>query len=64
MAVWIFLAVGAVRGQESEELSVRVKASAGPHFVGQGFEVQVGVVGAEQRPEVDPPVDSLMRTSG
>ena len=55
MAVWVFLAVGAVRGQESEELSIRVKASRGPHFVGKGLEVQVGVVGAQQRPEVDRP---------
>jgi hypothetical protein len=45
----------AVDAQESDELTVRVKVSAGTHFVGQGFELQVGVVGAGQRPEVDRP---------
>ncbi len=32
-----------------------MKASSGPYFVGKGLEVQVGVVGAQQRPEIDRP---------
>jgi hypothetical protein len=47
--------VGAT-GQDSEELSVRVKVAAGAHFVGEGFELQVGVVGAGRRPQVDRPM--------
>jgi hypothetical protein len=54
MAVLVLLGVG-VDGQESDELSVRVQVAAGTHFVGQGFELQVGVVGAGQRPRIDRP---------
>ncbi len=54
MAVLIFLGVG-VDGQESDELSIRVQVAPGTHFVGQGFELRVGVVGAGQRPQVDRP---------
>ncbi len=54
LVAWILVG-GGVYGQESDELSVRVKAAAGTHLVGQGFELQVGVVGADRRPEVDRP---------
>ncbi len=48
------LGVGA-NGQDSDELSVRVKVSGGAHFVGEGFELQLEVVGAGRRPQVDRP---------
>ncbi len=32
-----------------------MQVASGTHFVGQGFELQVGVVGATQRPQVDRP---------
>ncbi len=54
LGVWILLA-GAVGGQESDDLRVRVEVSPGTHYVGQAIELRVGVVGAGQRPEVDRP---------
>ena len=32
-----------------------MQVASGAHYVGQGFELQVGIVGATQRPEVDRP---------
>jgi hypothetical protein len=57
---WLALCVGVLAGHvksqpESDELQVRVEVESGPHYVGQGFELRVGVVGADQRPRVEPP---------
>ena len=43
------------REARADDLRVKVEVSAGPHHVGEGFELGVGVVGAGRRPEVDPP---------
>ncbi len=54
LGIWVLL-VGTVGGRESDDLRIRVEVAPGIHFVGQAMEVIVGVVGADQRPEVDPP---------
>src|SRR5262249_7201999 len=41
--------------EDSDALRVRAEVGAGPYFVGEGFEVRVGVVGAGQRARVEPP---------
>ncbi len=46
---------GADPNPDSDALRVKVEVAGGVHYVGQGFELGVGVVGAGQRPEVDPP---------
>jgi hypothetical protein len=53
---WLLLGCAA-EGQESgsDGLRVEVEVAGGVHYVGQGFELVVGVVGAGHRPEVDPP---------
>ena len=48
-------AVAAGQGPGSDGLRVEVKVAGGVHYVGQGFEMRVGVVARGQRPEVDPP---------
>lgn len=40
---------------EPESLRVRVEIASGSHFAGQAFEMEVGVVAAAQRPEIEPP---------
>jgi hypothetical protein len=56
LALWVGVLTGHGKSQpDSDELQVRVEVEAGPHHVGQGFELRVGVVGAEQRPRVDSP---------
>ena len=54
---WLLLGVAAVAAQatRSDALRVQIEVAAGTHYVGQGFELGVGVVGAGRRPEVDPP---------
>ncbi len=54
---WLLLATAAAAAQEtpSDALRVEIEVAAGPHYVGQGFELGVGVVGAGRRPEIDPP---------
>ena len=42
-------------GRGSDPLRVQVDVGPGPYFVGQGFELRVGVVAAGQRPKIDPP---------
>jgi hypothetical protein len=53
---WMLLG-WAVEAQEARSAAMRVEVevAAGPHYVGQGFELGVAVVGAGRRPEVDPP---------
>ncbi len=64
----LILALGAValggaaaRGQgpeprsDADALRVQIEVAGGAHYVGQGFELGVGVIGAGQRPEVTPP---------
>jgi hypothetical protein len=46
---------GVVAGADLEELRVRAEVAAGPHLVGEGFELRVGVVAAGQRPDVELP---------
>ncbi len=42
-------------GQSTDPLRVKAELGPGPYFVGQGFELRVGVVAAGQRPKIDPP---------
>ncbi len=42
-------------GQSANSLQVKVELGPGPYFVGQGFELRVGVVADGQRPKIDPP---------
>jgi hypothetical protein len=42
-------------GQSTDPLRVKAEVGPGPYFVGQGFELRVGVTAAGQRPKVDPP---------
>jgi hypothetical protein len=42
-------------GSDSDALRVRIEVVGGTHYVGQGFELGVAVMGAGQRPEVAPP---------
>jgi len=42
-------------GQNSESLRVRVGVARGPHFVGQGFELELGVTAGADRPKVELP---------
>jgi hypothetical protein len=55
----VVLSVAAARRQGSDgdpdALRIDVKVAGGAHYVGQGFELVVGVVGAGERPEVAPP---------
>jgi hypothetical protein len=55
----VMLGCASVRGQERDldpdALRVQVQVAGGPYYVGQGFELAVGVVGAGQRPEISPP---------
>jgi hypothetical protein len=44
-----------VAGQGSGSVAVRCEVGPGPYFVGQGFELRVGVVAGAQRPKIDPP---------
>jgi len=46
---------GAQAGQASEPLKVQVDVGPGPYYVGQGFELRVGVVASGLRPKIDPP---------
>ena len=46
---------GVVAGDDREDLRVRAEIASGPHFVGEGFELRVGVVAAGQRPDVELP---------
>jgi hypothetical protein len=50
----LVLAVAA-GAEEPDELRVRTEIAAGRHFVGEGFELRVGVLGADQRPQVERP---------
>jgi hypothetical protein len=56
---WIMLGGVSARGQDpdpaSDALRVEVEVGGNVHYVGQGFELGVGVLGAGQRPEVTPP---------
>src|SRR5205085_12512204 len=45
---------GAAAAQDPDALRVRVEVASGPYFVGEGFELRVGVVAAGQRPQVEP----------
>jgi hypothetical protein len=42
-------------GRGPESLRVRVGVAPGPHFVGQGIELEVGVVAGAERPKVEQP---------
>src|SRR5262245_24274744 len=55
--VWLLGLVwtAVVAGGELEELQVRTEVASGPHFVGEGFELRVGVAAAGQRPDVELP---------
>jgi hypothetical protein len=56
LAFWVGVLASHGKSQpESDEVQVRVEVEAGPHYVGQGFELRVGVVGADQRPRIEPP---------
>ena len=46
----------------SDALSVRSEVGPGPYFVGQGFELRIGVVAGSQRPKIDPPRIAGART--
>jgi hypothetical protein len=54
VGIGLFMA-GAAIGQESDELRVRLEVAPGHRFVGQEFELRVGVVGTDQRPKIEPP---------
>jgi hypothetical protein len=53
LIVMVLASAGTVRG--SEPLSVRSEMAAGPYYVGQGFELRIGVVATGERPKIDPP---------
>ncbi len=46
---------GVAAGDDSEGLRVRAEIASGPRWVGEGFELRVGVVAAGRRPEVELP---------
>ena len=46
----------------SDALSVRSEMGPGPYFVGQGFELRIGVVAGSQRPKIEPPRIAGART--
>jgi len=46
---------GSSSGQGSDPLRVQVDVGPGPYYVGQGFELRVGVVASGRRPKIDPP---------
>jgi hypothetical protein len=48
-------AYGSAAGQDSSALLVRVQVQRGRHYVGQGFELAVGVAAADKRPTVEMP---------
>jgi hypothetical protein len=54
---WLLLGSAAAWGQatDPDALRVEVEVAGGVHYVGQGFEMGVGVVGAGRRPEVEAP---------
>jgi hypothetical protein len=56
----VLASAGALRG--SEPLSVRSEMAAGPYYVGQGFELRIGVIAGGERPKIDPPRISGART--
>ena len=47
--------VGGSTGQGPDPLRVQVEVGPGPYYVGQGFELRVGVVASGRRPKIDPP---------
>jgi hypothetical protein len=47
--------IGTVAGQDAVPLRVRVEVARGPFYVGEGIELTVGVVGRDQRPQIDLP---------
>jgi hypothetical protein len=46
----------------TDPLRVRVEIARGPHFVGQAFELEVGVIAGASRPKIDPPRIAGART--
>ena len=60
--VGIFLAGAGVLTGLGDALNVRSEVGPGPYFVGQGFELRVGVVAGGQRPKIDPPRIAGART--
>ena len=46
---------GLAASQGSEPLRVQAEVAPGPHFVGQGIELQIRVIGRGRRPKIDVP---------
>jgi hypothetical protein len=57
---FFFAGAGVLRA--SDALNVRSEVGPGPYFVGQGFELRIGVVAGSQRPKIDPPRIAGART--
>ena len=58
LAIGLLATQGEPRAQashSSEPLRVRVEIAPGPHFSGQGFDLEVSVLAAALRPELEPP---------
>lgn len=47
---------GRERGEDDDALRVEVEVAGRTHYVGQGIELGIGVVGGKRRPEIDAPV--------
>lgn len=58
----LLLPMSAAGFQGSGPLSVRTEVAPGPFFVGQGFELRIGVVAGGQRPKINPPRIAGART--
>jgi hypothetical protein len=57
VGAWLVMAwlVGPAAAQDAAPLAVRAQVARGPYYVGESIELDVGVVGRDQRPKVQVP---------
>ena len=57
VVAWLVMAwlAGPAVAQDAAPLAVRVQVARGPYYVGESIELDVGVVGRDQRPKVEVP---------
>jgi hypothetical protein len=55
LTLMLVISSGPVLAQGAGGLRVQADASLGPHYVGQGFELQLSVVASGKAPKVEPP---------